>query len=248
MTTSGPDNFLKCRFLTNRCAYILAISTKIFFGHTKSDFPSFIHKLAASFGDTANIKLTARNYMTIDTLTNPIFKIAKAKMEVICPPDQVFINSKFAFRLTIGGHLTDGNDDYQNLMSLLKELGETEFYVLENIGATLTERDVPFQATILVESDFNYFDNVVKNFDSPFGFLINHFFVFGKNDNWGIYVCEHPTINIIGCSTELADKFSKVFNIDGNGFKELEEFIKNEYQKKPELFSLLTKNYKLIDG
>ena len=69
-----------------------------------------------------------------------------------------------------------------------------------------------------MESSFKDFLYIVENFDgTPVDFFINHFFVFGKIQNWGIYICEYPTINIIGCTRDIKDKFQEAFKIEGNG-------------------------------
>ncbi len=184
--------------------------------------------------------------MTIDIKARRCFRISETEEGVLWPPDQVFVNPNFVFLLTIGGNLVDGDDEYQRLMKLLKELGETEFYILENIGATSTERTTPFQATISVDSDDDYFQKVGKSFDPEFGFLPYSFFVFGNSDNWGIYLCEHPTINIIGCTAEIVENFSKVYDVVENGFIELVDFIAKEYQYKMEPLEKLVNNYHLF--
>jgi len=158
------------------------------------------------------------NEETIENLARKIFPIGPSKDEVICPPDQVFLNPNFGFLLTLGGYVVDGDVEYQKLMTLIKELGEKEFFIMENLGATRTERNDPFRATIPVDKNLDYFKSLEKAFEPDFGFLPFSYFVFGKNTNWGIYVCEYPTINIIGCAKELAEEFSTVFGIDGNGF------------------------------
>jgi hypothetical protein len=183
--------------------------------------------------------------MTIEILARQVFKIAESKENVIYPPEQVFINPNFEFLLTIGGHLADGDDEYQKLLKLLKDLGETEFYVLENIGISSTERNVAYQTTVSVDKDFESFDKLVQSFDPPFGFIINHWFVFGKNNNWGIYICEYPTINIIGCTKNLTESFSMVYNITENGFLEQVDFIAQEYNYNSDLLDKLVKNYRL---
>ena len=186
--------------------------------------------------------------MTIDLKAKRCFRNSETEEGALWPPDQVFVNPNFVFLLTIGGNLVSGDEEYQRLMKLLKELGETEFYILENIAATSTERTTPFQATISVDSDDDYFQKVGKSFDPQFGFLPYSFFVFGNSDNWGIYLCEHPTINIIGCTAEIVEKFSKVYDVVENGFIELVDFIAQEYQYKMEPFEKLVNNYHLFKG
>lgn len=180
----------------------------------------------------------------IKKILSQIFKLGHSKEHAICPPHQVFANPDFIFSLTIGGHLVDNEKEYKALMDLLKELGEDEFYLVENLGATITKQLVPFKLTTPINSNFHYFDQQVKSFDPPFGFISSHFFVFGKNLNWGIYICEYPTVNIIGCVPDLAKKFRKVFRIKGNGYCRLEPFIKQEFANN-KLLAQFIKNYKL---
>ena len=180
-----------------------------------------------------------------ETNVHEIFKVNKDKLNVVCPPKQVFLKSDFDFLLTIGGSLVGNAKEFENFKFLLKSIGETEFYVLENIGATVTEREIPFKATISLESEYDEFQKIVSSFDAPFGWSINHFFVYGCLDNWGIYICEYPTVNIIGCEKVLSDKFRKVFSIDGNGYIELEEFLNKEFQDRPDLKKQFLNEYKL---
>lgn len=128
--------------------------------------------------------------MTHETLARQIFKVSSSKDNVICPPDQVFINPNFVLSVILGGHyLVWGDEEYQKLMTLLKEIGETEFYILENIGATITERNIPYQTTINVNTDFDFFKAQLNSFDPPFGLMTNCFLMFGKSKDWGIYIC-----------------------------------------------------------
>jgi len=183
--------------------------------------------------------------ITSNTKAIQVFKLSEKKQDVISPPKQVFVNTKFQFLLTIGHYLADNETEYQKLINLLKELNEKEFYLLENLGATVTDRSVPHEKIISVKDDFESFDRIVKSIEPPFGFAINSFYVFGQNTNWGIYICENPTINIIGCTPDLALKFSEVFNVVGNGFLEQVDFIAREYQYKEDLLDKLVENYKL---
>ena len=191
------------------------------------------------------LNLMTINKMTLETRARQVFKIANSKENVIYPPEQVFINPNFKFLLTVGGHLADGDYEYQRLLKLLKELGETEFYILENIGMPSTERNVAYQTTVSLDKDFESFDKLVQLFDPPFGFISNHWFVFGQNNKWGIYICECPTINIIGCTKDLAENFSMAYNITGNGFLEQVDFIAQQLQYKYDLLNKLVRNYHL---
>ena len=174
-----------------------------------------------------------------------VFKVAQDNENVVAPPDQVFNKPDFDFLITIGGGIIEDESQYKKLINLLKTFGETEFYILENIGATLTDRFVPFQATIPIDLNVDEFEEIFTSFDPPFGWMINHFFVFGKNDNWGIYICEHPTINIIGCNKEFSKEFRNVFSIKDNGYKELEDFIDQEFHSNIDMKKQFIKEYRL---
>jgi hypothetical protein len=175
---------------------------------------------------------------------NRIFNVGTNKLNVICPPDQVFIRRDFDFLLTIGGDLVTDEEEYEKFLGLLEKIGETEFYICENIGATSSERKTPFQAIVSTNDDFDTFKLKVGAFEPPFGWTTHHFFVFGLKENWGIYICEYPTINIIGCENELSDEFRQTFSINGNGFSDLKEFIGQEYQSIPNLMNDLIINYR----
>ncbi|MCL2040987.1 MAG: hypothetical protein FWG84_02955 [Bacteroidales bacterium] len=178
-------------------------------------------------------------------MTTSVFKISNTKEGAIYPPEQVFWKQDFLYMFTIGGHLVGSEVNYQKLMHCLKKFNEKCFFILENMGTVITDREDPFYAKISVLSNLSDFNNVVNQFDPPFGFYINDFFIYGENDNWGIYLCECPTINIIGCRENYVKDFSEVFNIKGNGFDSLKDFIGKEYENHPELLQKLISNYNL---
>ena len=174
-----------------------------------------------------------------------VFKISNTKEGAIYPPEQVFCKPDFLYMLTIGGHIASNETEYQKLMACLRKLNEQDFFIFENLGLTITDREIPFYAKIPVSSSLSDFDNIIKQFDPIFGLLPYHFFVYGQNDSWGIYLCEYPTINIIGCRENYVKDFSEVFNIKGNGFNTLKDFIGREYENYPEMFQKLISNYQL---
>lgn len=67
--------------------------------------------------------------------TNKVFKISWDKKITLCPPEQVFERDDFKFLLTKGGNLVDNEIEYEKLMTVLKNIGEKEFFIVENIGA-----------------------------------------------------------------------------------------------------------------
>jgi hypothetical protein len=180
-----------------------------------------------------------------DKLNSP-FLISRSKENVICPPDQVFSKQEFSFLITIGHHLVDNQEEYSRFISLLIELGESEFYVLENLGATVSTNADPFYAVFPINTPYNLFEQKIEEFDPPFGFDANHFYVFGQTGKWGIYLCEYPTVNIIGAGKELIEKFREVFKIKGTGLSDLEPFLDKEYKGWPEFKAMFLKNYDLV--
>ncbi len=165
---------------------------------------------------------------------------------VICPPEQVFTSREYYFLFTIGGYLVDNSNQYERLMALFKATGENNYLMYENFGATKsdTEDRQPSEALIPIDSDFDKFKEIGNQL-SPrsVGVHINHFYVSGLSKDWGIYICEYPTINIIGCTRDLVESFSNLYGISGNGFADLEKFIEREYYKFPHLLEEFKRNY-----
>ncbi|MBI1782436.1 MAG: hypothetical protein HYR66_13910 [Sphingobacteriales bacterium] len=84
---------------------------------------------------------------------NKVFNVTTDKQKVICPPEQVFVRPDFDFLLTIGGDLIDDEKEYDKFKTTLSNIGETEFYIQENLGATITDRNESYQVIIhLTES------------------------------------------------------------------------------------------------
>ena len=181
------------------------------------------------------------------TDTSDIFSIADSPDKVVCPPNQVFKNKDFIFLLTDGGHIVDDAIQYYMFMMMLKEIGEKEFTIRENIGATLTHRSEPFETTFSVDNTLDDFDKKIKEFDEHFGLTTLHWFVHGQKGNWGIYLAEWPTVNIIGCTTDLIDKFKAVFKIVGNGYSQVKELLDQEFRvtKDSEMEKEFIENYKI---
>ncbi|TJZ51831.1 hypothetical protein FAZ15_19990 [Sphingobacterium olei] len=177
-----------------------------------------------------------------------IFNVGIDQKNVICPPDQVFARPEFEYLLTIGGDLVDDEKEYDKLKKFLKTIGETELYICENLGATVTDRKSSFKTIINLKEGYNFFQEKVREFEPPFGWFTNHFYVYGQNENWGIYICEFPTINIIGCKRDLSEEFRKVFLINGNGYADLKEFVDAEFQTQPDLLNNFLRHYQLEDS
>jgi hypothetical protein len=177
-----------------------------------------------------------------------VFRINWGKGEFLSLPNQVFNKSNFEFLLTIGGNLVDNEIEYQKLMTVLQGLGETDFFIVENIGFVETNNKISFAGKLSTNSDFDSFQKLGYDYDTYLGWSSGNFFIYGMNENWGIYICEYPTINVIGCDKKYAIVFRDVFGIAGDGFDELDEFVSKEFQQNPDLKQQLIQNYKLNPG
>ena len=60
-----------------------------------------------------------------------------------------------------------------------------------------------------------------------------------------MYLCECPTLLLIGCVPELQERFARVFGIAGNGYTALASFITQEYQQHPALQAQFEHTYRL---
>lgn len=165
--------------------------------------------------------------------------------QLILPPEQVFKNSNFSFLLTTGGSIAQNEDQYSQLMQLISTLGEKKFMIFENGEVKLPHKETPFVRSLSVNSKFEDYETAEKEFEATSGFTISSFYIFGEKRKWGIYLCECPTILIIGCLPDLADKFRSVYNIKGNGYEDLKSFIAKEFNNRKDLIEKFEKNYKL---
>lgn len=173
---------------------------------------------------------------------NTVFWVSADDKKPIHPPEQVFANTDFKFIISVHGLVID-EAHYNNFIQLLKELDETEFYILENLGASPTDRKISFQTNINLNSTYANFKQQVHQFEHPLGWYINHFYIFGNNNNWGIYCCENPTIDIIGCKPELFKKFRNVFPANRTELLNPHDLIENEFQSHPGKLKKIKSNY-----
>jgi hypothetical protein len=169
-------------------------------------------------------------------IINTIFH-STDEMGTIGLPNQVFRNPDFKFLVTVGGHLVDDYIQYHVFMQLLQELGE-ETYTVEC-------KSDSFRATISTKSKLEDFDFKIWAHDQNWGMLPYDWLVYGSNDSWGIYISEHPFINVIGCYDNLVTKFRSIFNIEHNGYDQVKMLLNNEFADKPQNLDSLRSNYKL---
>jgi len=158
-------------------------------------------------------------------------------------PEQLFVPEHFDFLLTIGGNLVENEEEYNAFTSFLREVGEKEFFLREH--STQLGRSVPFERRFSVVTKYQEFEKEIKDY-SDFGLQVASWYVYGNLRDWGIYLAELPTINIIGCERHLSDKFRQVFKISGSGYDELKDFIRQEF-RKDELIDKFEANY-ILDG
>ena len=156
-------------------------------------------------------------------------------------PDQLFIQKGFDFLLTIGGYLVDRESEFDDFNALLVEIGESEFVIQEH--STESGRSTPFERTFSVPAKYKDFEKEIETY-SVFGPQVASWYVSGKSQDWGIYLAELPSINIIGCRPYLADKFRQVFKISNSGYSELRDFIRREFRKE-EIIEQFETNYRL---
>jgi len=176
---------------------------------------------------------------------NKIFRVASNAQEVICPPDLVFNNPDFELIVTVGGDLVEDEQEFDRFRAILTKIGESEFYIRENLGATITSSTTPFQTTIRLKDRYDDFRAKVNAFDPPYGWSINHFYINGQKENWGIYICEFPAINIIGCDPLISSEFKKEYSLNPTEYQELKSFIGREFANLPNHLNELFKNYNL---
>lgn len=175
---------------------------------------------------------------------NTVFSMSADDKKCIHPPEQVFANPDFKFIISVRGLVVD-EEHYNSFIQLLKEIGETEFYILEHIGVTKTDRTIPFQTTITLNTTYTSFKHKIHQFEHPLGWYINHFYIFGNNNSWGIYSCECPTIDIIGCKPELLGKFKQVFPAKRAEFLGTKDLLEYEFQSHPDVLKKFKLNYNI---
>lgn len=163
----------------------------------------------------------------------------------IYPPSQMFANKNFKFLIASGGWLVDNEQQYDKLMSALKNLGETSIHILEH--KPKEDKELPFVWELPTDSGHNRLLQMANSLEPKGRWYMVNVFIYGDNPNWGIYVCEYPTILIIGCIEEYVPLFREVYNIKGNGFAQEDDFISREYGSRPHLRAELIKNYHLLD-
>jgi hypothetical protein len=177
---------------------------------------------------------------------NLVFNVDSEGRSNLYPPSQIFVNKDFKFLIALGGWLVDNDQQYNELMAALRKLGETSMYIVEQ--KVKEDNEPPFIWE--VSTNGSHADLLpLEHFPEPPGrWYMTHVFVYGDNPNWGIYVCEYPTILIIGCIEEYLPIFRKVYDIKGNGFAQQDDFISQEYGSRPLLRDELIKNYHLQDN
>lgn len=164
----------------------------------------------------------------------------------IFPPSQMFANKNFKFLIAMGGWLVDNDQQYDKLMVALKNIGETSIHILEH--KQTEDKEFPFDWELPTDGNHSLLLQMADNLEPKGRWGMVNIFVYGDNPNWGIYICEYPTILIIGCIEEYVPVFRQVYELEGNGFAQQDDFISLEYEGWPHLRNELIKNYHLLDN
>ena len=109
-----------------------------------------------------------------------------------------------------------------------------------------TRKSNAFERRFSVRTTYQDFERQIEPY-SEFGLQVASWYVYGNSQNWGIYLAELPTINIIGCKAHLKERFRQVFKISDSGYRELKDFIKQEFIRQ-ELIEQFETNYRLKDA
>ncbi|PKK36795.1 hypothetical protein BWI96_10515 [Siphonobacter sp. SORGH_AS_0500] len=177
-------------------------------------------------------------------MKNKVFEINSEGVGQIFPPDMVFKKREFKFLLNMGGDLFNSEIEYISFMNLMKELNEKYVHIHENINPIKSENILPFMENIKTDVDYNSYKHKIEKFDNIFGLITSDFFIYGDNESWGIYLCEYPSITIIGCDDKYVNMFERVFNIEKSSINRIEKFLIKEFGSK-HLFENMIYNYKI---
>lgn len=174
-----------------------------------------------------------------------VFKTNQNGKADIFPPSQMFVNENFKFLIALGGWLVDNDQQYDKLMEALRNIGETRMHLLEQ--KQTEDKETPFDWEVPTDSNHQLLRQMADDLEPKGRWGMVNIFVYGDNPNWGIYICEYPTILIIGCIEEYVPLFKSVYEVKGNGFAQEDDFISREYEGWPHLRNELIKNYHLMD-
>lgn len=177
---------------------------------------------------------------------NLVFNVDGEGRTNLYPPSQMFVNKNFKFLISIGGALVDNEQQYNILMTALRGIGENCLHIVEY--KRKDDKELPVVGELPIDSNYDVLLQLERTFDPMGDWLMANIFIYGNNPNWGIYVCEYPTILIIGCIEKYVPLFRQVYEIEGNGFAQQDDFISLEYGGWPHLRDELIKNYHLLDN
>lgn len=186
-----------------------------------------------------------QQFLIMNKNINLVFNVDSEGRTNLYPPSQMFVNENFKFLISIGGALVDNEQQYNNLMIALRSIGENCLHIVEY--KRKDDREPPVVGELPIGSNYDILLQLEHAFEPMGDWLMENIFVYGDNPNWGIYICEYPTILIIGCIEEYVPLFKDVYEIEGNGFAQRDNFIRLEYGNRPHLRDELIKNYHLMD-
>ena len=170
-----------------------------------------------------------------------VFEVNDDPVASICPPDQVF-KPLYRFLFQVGGcSFAEDQDEFGAWMDCFYSAGDEQFAIVENIGCTETAREHPTRTVYPIGTNYTIYDEAEKALHEPhpFRLCINHYHIFGKSANWGLYLAEWPTLLIIGCKVEFVDLFRDKLNIKVNGFADIDDFVREEFNRSPKGAELL---------
>jgi hypothetical protein len=178
----------------------------------------------------------------VPTLVTPYQVFVHDTVDHPCSlPEQAFVPTDFEFLFTVGGNLVENEEEFNDFLALINELGEKQFLIQEH--CTQLGRTIPFAKKFSVQTNYNDFEREIRTY-SAFGLQVASWYIYGNNRSWGIYLAEQPAINIIGCKQYLADKFRQVFKVSNSGYSELKDFVRQEFRSE-ELTKQFEANYKV---
>lgn len=134
------------------------------------------------------------------------------------PHENIFSNNAHTIMIDGGGGdiiETEPEDRYHELMNVLKAIGETEYYIVQD-NFPLAADTFDFY-TVPVDSTKEALHKVYEAlFASPC--IMDNLFVFGNSGKWAIYADDRLMVNYISCEPEYAELFVKVMDIQPDAF------------------------------
>ena len=219
-----------------------------------SGFESYstIHSDDTGWGD----KIVSQNYLKKyslsmnskskwDDLQKSIFHLDRQL------PDMIF-KKDFEFITLLGGAMFE-EKDFKQFKTCLRKLGERSFTVVQDTFGLESEQ-LRHSLNMNYPIDINWDELMDGNYISTILFesFYNHYYVFGNNGEWGMYVANdyvdesaNPAgtpIRIIGFNPKYRDIFRMTFKIPNSEYCENVDYIPEE--ERPDLKDWVPKKYR----